>query len=95
MTRQQRYFTQFLPCIPERSFLAGETHLYLGRQYRLKVVPHVQEGVKLIRGYFVVQTHRCPQIRQDGPHEGQANSHGMLRTRRFKASGQSGGEAIS
>ena len=58
VTRQQRYFSQFLPRTPERRFVAGETHLYLGRQYRLKVVPHVQEGVKLIRGFIVVQTHR-------------------------------------
>ena len=43
VTRQQRYFAQFLPRTPERRFIAGETHLYLGRQYRLKVVPHVQE----------------------------------------------------
>ena len=56
--RQQRYFSQFLPRTPERNFVTGETHLYLGRQYRLKVVPHVQEGVKLIRGFIVVQTHR-------------------------------------
>lgn len=56
--RQQRYFYQFLPRTPERRFVAGETHLYLGRQYRLKVVPHVQESVKLIRGFIVVQTHR-------------------------------------
>lgn len=35
--RQQRYFSQFLPRIPERRFIAGETHHYLGRQYRLKV----------------------------------------------------------
>lgn len=55
--RQQRYFSQFMPRTPERRFIAGETHLYLGRQYRLKVVPHVQQGVKLIRGYIVVQTH--------------------------------------
>lgn len=58
VTRHQRYFTQFLPRTPERSFIAGETHLYLGRQYRLKVVLNVQESVKLIRGYIVVQTHR-------------------------------------
>jgi predicted metal-dependent hydrolase len=58
VTRQQRYFSQFLPRTPERRFVAGETHLYLGRQYRLKIVPHVQEGVKLIRGFIVVQTHR-------------------------------------
>ena len=56
--RQQRYFSQFLPRTPERRFISGETHLYLGRQYRLKVVPHVQETVKLIRGFIVVQTHR-------------------------------------
>ena len=56
--RQQRYFIQFLPRTPDRQYVAGETHLYLGRQYRLKVVPHVQAGVKLLRGFIVVQTHR-------------------------------------
>lgn len=56
--RQQRYFMQFLPRTPDRQYVAGETHLYLGRQYRLKVVPHVQATVKLARGFIVVQTHR-------------------------------------
>lgn len=56
--RQQRYLVQFLPRTPDRQFIAGETHLYLGRQYRLKIVPHVQATVKLVRGYIVVQTHR-------------------------------------
>ncbi|WP_426314081.1 M48 family metallopeptidase [Methylobacterium fujisawaense] len=59
--RQQRYFSQFLPRTPERQFVSGETHLYLGRQYRLKIVPHVQEKVKLIRGFIVVQTYRPSQ----------------------------------
>jgi|UniRef100_UPI0040479CF8 predicted metal-dependent hydrolase len=58
VTRQQRYFTKFFPRTPERSFVSGETHLYLGRQYRLKVVPDVRECVKLLRGFIVVQTHR-------------------------------------
>ncbi|NKM64356.1 M48 family metallopeptidase [Rhizobium leguminosarum bv. viciae 248] len=58
IVRQQRYFSQFLPRTPERRYIAGETHLYLGRQYRLKVVPHIQETVKLFHGYIVVQTHR-------------------------------------
>lgn len=35
--RQQRYFTQFLPRTPPRQYIGGETHLYLGRQYRLKI----------------------------------------------------------
>lgn len=56
--RQQRYFAQFMPRMPERQFLPGETHRYLGRQYRLKVVPHVQQAVKMTRGHLVVQTHR-------------------------------------
>lgn len=58
VTRQQRYFSQFLPRTPERRFVAGETHLYLGRQYRLKLVPHERESVKLIRGYLVARTRR-------------------------------------
>ncbi len=60
--RQQRYFIQFLPRTPDRQYVAGETHLYLGRQYRLKVVPHVQATVKLVRGFIVVQTHRPGKV---------------------------------
>lgn len=55
--RQQRYFSQFLPRTPERRFVAGETHLYLGRQYRLKVMQHIQQTVKLHRGFIAVQSH--------------------------------------
>lgn len=56
--RQQRYFMQFMPRTPERRFEPGETHLYLGRQYRLKVEPHLETGVKMIRGLIIVQSHR-------------------------------------
>ncbi|MBD1549591.1 M48 family metallopeptidase [Roseibium aggregatum] len=55
--RQQRYFIQFLPRTPERRYVSGETHLYLGRQYRLKVVPHIQASVRMTRGYILVQSH--------------------------------------
>ncbi|WP_077796602.1 SprT family zinc-dependent metalloprotease [Streptomyces sp. JHA26] len=54
--RQQDYFAQFTPRTPERRFLSGETHLYLGRQYRLKVVQDSTECVKLVGGHFVVRT---------------------------------------
>ena len=57
ISRQQRYFSQFLPRTPERRFVAGETHLYLGRQYRLKVMRHIQQSVKLYRGFIAVQSH--------------------------------------
>ncbi|MES1937421.1 M48 family metallopeptidase [Salinisphaera hydrothermalis] len=56
VVRQQRYFDQFVPRTPKRRFVAGETHLYLGRQYRLKVVPDTRESVKLTRGFILVQT---------------------------------------
>jgi predicted metal-dependent hydrolase len=59
--RQQRYFSQFLPRTTARRFIAGETHLYLGRQYRLKVVSHTHRAVKLLRGELVVQT-SSPQL---------------------------------
>lgn len=52
--RQQRYFQAFLPRTPDRRFVAGETHLYLGRHYRLKVLRGGSGTVKLTRGYFVV-----------------------------------------
>ena len=64
VVKQQRYFARFLPRTPRRRFLAGETHRYLGRRYRLKIVPHHQDGVKLLRGFIVVQTRQggnpCP-----------------------------------
>jgi predicted metal-dependent hydrolase len=54
--RQLRFFSQFQPRTPERRYLSGETHLYLGRQYKLKVVPDIQQRVKLYRGALVVQS---------------------------------------
>lgn len=56
--KQLRFFSQFQPRTPERQYVAGETHLYLGRQYRLKVVSHIQQGVKLFRGRLIVQSHK-------------------------------------
>ena len=53
---QQRFFSQFMPRTPERRYLAGETHLYLGRQYRLKVVRRGRPGVEMVRGFIIVHT---------------------------------------
>jgi predicted metal-dependent hydrolase len=54
--RQQRFFMQYLPRKPQRKYIPGETHLYLGRPYRLRVSAHTQEAVKLVRGFLVVQS---------------------------------------
>lgn len=50
------YFSQFQPRTPKRTYASGETHLYLGRQYKLKVVPHIQNSVKMLRGQIVVNS---------------------------------------
>lgn len=54
--KQQQYFRQFEPRTPARQFVGGETHLYLGRQYRLRVSEGGNDSVKLSRGYFLVTT---------------------------------------
>jgi predicted metal-dependent hydrolase len=50
--RQQRYFSEFLPQTPPRRYVSGETHRYLGRQYRLKVGESAAAEVKM-RGRFI------------------------------------------
>ena len=54
--KQLRFFSQFQPRTPGRRYLSGETHLYLGRQYKLKVVPGIKQLVKLYRRALVVQS---------------------------------------
>ena len=60
--KQQAYFQQFRPRTPPRQYIGGETHRYLGRQYRLKLMHGEQPSVKLSRGYFWIacQDHRNP-----------------------------------
>jgi hypothetical protein len=53
--KQRNYFRQFVPRTPIRCYLSGETHLYLGRRYRLKIKKGRRNEIKLIRGYFKVQ----------------------------------------
>src|SRR5688572_18680310 len=59
--RQQRQFEQYPPIQPPRRYISGETHRYLGRQYRLKVhelradEPAIQR-VKLSGGFLYVWT---------------------------------------
>ena len=55
IVKQWRYFEQYQPTQPERRFVSGETHVYLGRQYRLKVAKAPVSNVKLIGRYFRVQ----------------------------------------
>ncbi len=47
IVKQRLHFDQIQPLTPARRFVSGETHLYLGRQYRLKLVQDAAMRVTL------------------------------------------------
>jgi len=54
--QQLDHFEKYQPLQPPREYVGGETHLYLGRQYRLKIEESDQEQVRLIGRFFEVET---------------------------------------
>ena len=56
IVKQQSYFLSFQPRLTERKYVSGETHLYLGRQYRLMIHEANQDSVKLLHGEIRVET---------------------------------------
>ena len=62
--KQQSFFLSFHPKTTARRFVGGETHLYLGRQYRLKILESKTESVK-IKGQFIeVETLKKVRVKQ-------------------------------
>jgi hypothetical protein len=62
--KQQSFFLSFQPKTPPRRYVAGETHLYLGRQYRLLIVSGEKESVKLKGGFLEVTTFDKERVKQ-------------------------------
>jgi|SRR6185369_349918 len=62
--RQRLYFEQFRPRSKPRRYVGGETQLFLGRQYRLKIIKGDCKEVKLKGGYLVVTLDGRAQPRQ-------------------------------
>lgn len=65
--RQLDHFQQFRPAPTPRQYLNGETHRYLGRQYRLKVVQGKMPSTRLLGRYLCVETEQPTnntQVRQ-------------------------------
>ncbi|NWL27968.1 M48 family peptidase [Paenarthrobacter ureafaciens] len=70
---QQASFSSFRPHTPPRIYVPGETHLYLGRQHRIRVVPPdackgaskelCTPSVKMVRGFLEV---RCVDFHDTG-----------------------------
>jgi predicted metal-dependent hydrolase len=59
IVKQLRYFKRFDPHDEFDDYISGETHRYLGKQYRLKVIQvndREKETVKLKNGYFQIYT---------------------------------------
>jgi len=54
--KQQGFFLAFHPKATERKYISGETYLYLGRQYLLKIELRKIESVKLKGKYLCVKT---------------------------------------
>lgn len=54
IVKQQAYFEAFLPLTPTREYVSGETHLYLGKRYLLKVEQGDKDNVKLTGGKLLV-----------------------------------------
>ena len=58
--KQQSFFLSFQPKTPNRKYISGETHLYLGRQYRLiidkgELIMDNEDAVKIKNGLLVVK----------------------------------------
>jgi len=62
IVQQINYFDRFHPIQPARQYASGETHYYLGRQYRLRLHKGLPESVKLIGKFFVARV-KDPEMR--------------------------------
>lgn len=60
--KQQREFLSYHPLTPPRQYVNGETHLYLGRQYRLRIYPSEENLVSLSSGFIHVYTNEKEPI---------------------------------
>lgn len=56
ISKQLRNFERFQPLSKPKKYISGETHLYLGRQYLLKVEMAKKNEVKLKGRYLYVKT---------------------------------------
>ncbi|MDD2285884.1 MAG: SprT family zinc-dependent metalloprotease [Paludibacter sp.] len=64
--RQQSFFLSFQPRLTKRKYVSGETHLYLGKQYRLKIIEERskcnKEFVRLKGQFIEVHTNDVKKV---------------------------------
>ncbi len=56
IARQQRQFDRYAPPLPAPECVSGEGYRYLGRQYRLKLIEHPSDIIRLWQGRLEVNT---------------------------------------
>ena len=61
---QQRFFETFYPKLPPKRYVGGESHLFLGKEYRLKVIASEETQVAL----------ELPFLRVYAPHKDRVQS---------------------
>jgi predicted metal-dependent hydrolase len=54
--KKQAFFCSYKPHTPERKYVNGETHLYLGRQYKLQIIEDTINEIKIYRGEMIMKT---------------------------------------
>ncbi len=62
--KQQREFLSYHPLTPPRLYVNGETHLYLGRQYKLRIETETKNDVKLYRGHLIINCNEKGNARE-------------------------------
>lgn len=61
ISRQLAEFERYRPRTPARQYVSGESHLYLGRQYRLKLRQGESASVRLARGQLLLSLPGDPE----------------------------------
>jgi hypothetical protein len=54
IAKKLQMFEDYVPPLPPRRYISGETHLYLGRPYRLKVAEAQKQNVTLQDSHFLL-----------------------------------------
>ncbi|HXK50661.1 MAG TPA: SprT family zinc-dependent metalloprotease [Clostridiales bacterium] len=55
--KQKKFFEQFMPRQPQKQYINGESHKYLGKNYRLMIGQGNTKELKLVSGVLKVRLH--------------------------------------
>ena len=62
--KQLKHFEKYHPYITPRKYVSGETHMYLGRWYRLKITNDYYKNIKLKDGYFYLMANNFEKVKK-------------------------------